>query len=216
MHVHPSDHVEIQACASNRNDEIVTRRNESRNTFRTILILAILIAIIFGILLIVYIVRQNSTCKTTFIQEEEKRTQQEKTIFDDCIDILWENLLRHNFDRSNPDHLQPIRIKVFNTLRHLSSTYKRDLILFLYEHEFIRTDIPIEQRLILHDADLNDIHFENLNLNYLYLPGVNAVNSRFSNCSLKKSNFQGSIMDGTHFIACSLQDSIFSGIHLFD
>lgn len=218
MHVYPSTNLERQESAPIRPNETVKRTvrpSKARSTFRTVLILAILIAIIFGILLVVYIIRQRSTYQTVLLQvdEEETRNHDEKALFDTCIDQLWENLLRLNFNQSNPEHLQPIRIRVFNTLRHLTGIYKRDLILFLYEHGLIRADIPMEQRLDLHDADLNDVHFENVNLDYLYLPGVTAMNSRFFNCTLKRSNFQGSRMDGSHFTACSLGYSIFSGIY---
>jgi uncharacterized protein YjbI with pentapeptide repeats len=209
MHVHP------QARQVDEATPRLRRRNESRHTFRTILTLAILIAVMFGILMIVYIVRQNSVSNAKETSEGEKetiRTDHEKTIFDSCIDILWENLLRLDFNQSNPEHLQPIRIKVFNTLRRLSAKYKHDLILFLYEQGLIRIDIPFEQRLNLHGADLNHIEFKNINLVYLYLSGVIASNSLFSHCQLKHANFQGSMMDRSRFVACSLDKSTFSGI----
>jgi uncharacterized protein YjbI with pentapeptide repeats len=79
--------------------------------------------------------------------------------------------------------------------------------------QLIRTDIPSEQQLNLHDVDLNNIQFENLNLDYLYLSGVIASNSLFHNCQLKKSNFQRSFMNKSRFIACSLEGSTFSGIY---
>jgi uncharacterized protein YjbI with pentapeptide repeats len=220
MHVHPE---ERRVSASERMDEPAPRsrrRNDSRNTFRTILTLAILIAVIFGILMIVYIVRQNSTCQTNVVkensqEENETNNEHEKKIFDNCIDFLLENLLQVKFNQSNLEHLQPIRIKVFITLRHLSPAYKRDLILFLYERGLIRTDIPFEQRLDLHGADLKNIEFKSINLDYLYLPGVIATDSLFSHCQLKHSNFEGSIMDRSRFIDGSLDRLTFSGIHFF-
>jgi uncharacterized protein YjbI with pentapeptide repeats len=189
--------------------------NRQRIKFQYILLFLTVIIVIFEIILIIYVTRQDRDPKTITIQEYSAE-EREKVIYNDCIDLIWENLLNRNFNQSNPEHLQPIRIKVFNTLRHLTEIYKRDLILFLYERGFIRTDIPIEQQLDLHGADLKNIQFENVNLDYLYLPGVIATNSRFSNCRLKKSNFQGSVMDNTHFIGCSLDESVFSGnIHRF-
>ncbi|CAF3419958.1 unnamed protein product [Rotaria sp. Silwood1] len=188
-------------------------RNESRKNFRIILILAIITIIIFGILLILYITRQNLTSKTILIEEEEIN-EYEKKIFDDSINILWKNLRRFDFNQSNPDHLRPIYIEVLNALHQLSSIYKRDLILFLYTHRLISTDIPFEQRLTLRNANLTNVQFKYINLNYLYLPGVFALNSLFSNCELKASNFQGSIMDKSRFISCSLEKSTFSGASL--
>jgi uncharacterized protein YjbI with pentapeptide repeats len=202
MSVHPSNR---QVTVPNERSSPV---NANQSKFQKILLVIIPIVVI--VILIIYIIQQDSNSKTIVIQENTGE-EREKIIFNDCIDIIWENLLNHHFNQSNPEHLQPIRIKVFNTLRRLTSTYKRDMILFLYERGFIRTDIPFEQQLHLHGADLNNIQFENVNLEYLYLPGVIALNSRFSNCQLKKSNFQGSVMDNTHFISCSLEESTFSG-----
>jgi len=220
MSVQPSNHQERQVPVSDRMDETIPRSrptNAYRYTFQIILIFVVLIAIIFGIIMIIYAIREDPISKTLVIKEnydeEKKQNESEKRILDDCLDIILENLLRLNFNQSNPEHLQPIRIKVFNTLRHLSSIYKRELILFLYKYGLIRTDIPFEQQLNLQGADLNDIQFENLNLSYIYLSGVIASNSHFENCQLKKSNFQGSFMDKSRFIGCSLEESTFSGIH---
>jgi hypothetical protein len=221
MSVHPLDLRERHVLVSNIRDEPIPRSrptNVYRKIFEIVLILAVLIAIVIGILMVIYIIRQDSKSKITLVEiysdEEKKRNEHEKKILDKCIDTIWEYLLDLDSNQSNADYLQRIRKKVFHTLRHISPTYKRDLILFLYEHEFIRTDIPSEQQqLNLHGADLNNIQFENLNLNYLYLPGVIASNSLFHNCQLKQSNFQGSFKNKSRFIACSLEGSTFSGIH---
>ncbi len=138
MSVHPSDLRERRVPVSNVMDEPISRStNVCRKLFQIVLIVAVLIAIAIGILMIIYIIRQDSKSKTTLVDldsdEEKKRNEHEKEILNNCIDTIWENLLSLNFNQSNSDHLQPIRIKVFNTFRHLSSTYKRDLILFLYE-----------------------------------------------------------------------------------
>ena len=204
MSVHPSDRQ--VPISSEINAESRSNKDHRSIIHYALLFLAIVI-VILDIILIIYVIRHDRDPKTTIIQEHspEKR---EKMIYNDCIDLIWTTLL----NRSYPEYLQPIRIKVFNTLRYLTATYKRDLILFLYERGLIRTDILPEQKpLDLRDADLKNIEFENLDLDYLYLPGVIATNSRFSNCQLKKSNFHGSIMDDTSFIASALDESIFSG-----
>ncbi|CAF4199107.1 unnamed protein product [Rotaria sp. Silwood2] len=216
MHMNPLYHHQSQLPVLDRMNESDPRLipiNDSRKTFRIIFILAIIIIIIFGMLVVLYIIRQSPTSKTILV-EGEKTNEHEKEIFDDCINILSEYLLRFDFNQSNPDHLQPIYREVINTLHYLSSIYKHDLILFLYMHRLIRTDIPFEQRLKLHNANLTNIQFKNINLNNLYLPGVIAFNGLFSHCQLKQSNFQGSIMDKSRFISCSLEESTFSGASL--
>lgn len=209
MHVHPRDRM-------NEDNPRSRRRNDSRNTFRTILVLAILIAVIFLILMIVYIIRQNLPSQTTVIKEnsEEKKVDDGKTILNNCIDFLLEKLLQFNFNQSNREQLQQIYVKVFITLRYLNPIYKRDLILFLYEKGLIRTDIPSEQRLHLYDFDLNNVEFKNVDLDYLYLPRINALDILFYHCQLKYSNFEGSIIHKSRFIGCSLDKSIFQGIYL--
>lgn len=208
MSVHPS-----RARVGQMNENIPNTRTTTtyHSTCRTLLILVVLI---LGLVMIVFIARQESFNKTIIIREvfdeEKKQDAYEKLIYDNCIDTIWENLLRPN----SHDHVQTILIKVFTTLHRLNSKYKSDLILFLYERKLIRTDIPIGQRLNLHGADLKNIQFENLKLNYLYLPGVIATNSSFYKCELKNSNFQGCFMDKSRFTNCSLQESIFSGLDI--
>jgi hypothetical protein len=159
-------------------DETSTKSRLSHPTRSKFQYILLFIIVVIEILLIIYIIRQDRNPQTVVIQEYSTE-EREKMIYNDCIDIIWENLLHRNFNQSNPNHLQPIQIKVFNTLHPLTAIYKRDFILFLYEHGFIRTDIPVEEQLHLHGSDLKNIQFENVNLDYLYLPGVIATHSQF-------------------------------------
>jgi hypothetical protein len=214
MRVHASNRREQRSPLPDTiNEPIPLPKTEHRNATNEILCLAIVILFIFCVIVVIYMARQNSNIQ--IILDKEDLSVYEKKKFDDCIDTIWEILLDLRFNQSNRNDLQPIRIEVLNTLRHLRSAYKHDLILFLYTHGLIRTDIPSEQRLDLHGADLNHIQFKNLKLDYLYLPGVMASNSVFSACQLRNSSFQGSIMNQSRFIDCVLEGSTFSGIYLY-
>ena len=110
---------------------------------------------------------------------------------DDYIDIISERLLNPQFNRSNYEHLQTIRVKTLTALRHLDRDYKKEIIIFLYENNLIRSTLSEEKRLNLDGADLsNGVEFRRsitnrCILNYLYLPGVFASNIIFDGCELE-------------------------------
>ncbi len=52
-------------------------------------------------------------------------SQRERAIFDNYIDMISERLLNPQFNRSDYEHLQKIRIKTLTVLRHLDHDYKK-------------------------------------------------------------------------------------------
>lgn len=186
------------------------------------LFISTLPSIIFGIFTVVFTLQQNSA--TRAIREQDQRysdSQSKRAIFDNYIDIISERLLNPDFNRSNYEHLQTIRVKTLTALRHLDQDYKKEIILFLYENNLIRSTLPIEKRLDLDGADLSNglvFRYTTKNrciLNYLYLVGVFASNIIFDGCELIGSIFDRSILSQSQFINCSLEKSFFveSNLH---
>ncbi len=180
------------------------------------LLISTLPSIIFGVFTVVFTLQQNSSSRAT--REQDQRyadAQSKRAIFDNYIDIISERLLNPQFNRSDYEHLQTIRVKTLTTLRHLDRNYKKEIILFLYENNLIRSTLPIEKRLDLDGADLSDgIQFRRsitnrCILNHLYLSGVFASNILFDGCELEQSIFDRSILSQSQFINCSLENSSF-------
>ena len=107
-----------------------------------------------------------------------------------------------------------IRVKTLNVLRHLDASQKRDIILFLYEHQLIRSDQP-ERPVDLSDADLTDVQFTRpCNLENVSLAGVLADKIVFDGCMLKRAVFNGASMVGAKFIYTHASGAQFIGNNL--
>jgi hypothetical protein len=99
-------------------------------------------SVIFGVFTVVFTIQQNSSSRAT--RDQDRRysdAQSRRSIFDNYIDIISERLLNPQFNRSNYEHLQTIRVKTLTALRQLDRDYKREIILFLYENNLIRSNL---------------------------------------------------------------------------
>lgn len=183
-------------------------------------ILAVVPSIVFGVFTVVFTIQQNSLSKSTLELERDQGLQHRiQSVFENCIDVITNVLVSPDFNRSNVEHLGPIREKVLAALRHLDAVHKRDVIFFLYTNKLIRTDIPVEHRLDLHGADLHMVQFINsdtisCDLANLSLRGVNIFDAEFSGCELTYADFTDSIMNRSQFQNCYLEFSRFSNADL--
>ncbi|CAF2126546.1 unnamed protein product [Rotaria magnacalcarata] len=194
----------------NRSVRFETPRNELRYAFLGLITLLLMTIVVVCVFVILHTMQRKPLLETDDFNEEYMN-EIEMKIFNDCIEFVAGNLRLINSTQNYSHYLQEISKNVYNTLQHLSATYNHYLILYLYEHELIRSNIPFEKRLNLRDANLSNVQFHNIAVNHLYLPGVVALNSLFAECQLQESNFQGSMMDKSRFLDCSLENATFSG-----
>jgi len=172
------------------------------------LILGVIPSLVFGVFTVVFTLQQNAFSQATRQLEQQQEIQQRRqSVFDNCIDVISDLLVSPHFNRTDIRHLRPIREKVLTTLRQIDVRQKRDIIFFLYTNELIQTDIPLEYRLDLRGADLNNVQFiksSTIRCDFidLSLRGVLASNIVFSGCNLQSADFGESMMDGSLFHDC--------------
>lgn len=100
-------------------------------------------SLVFGVFTVIFTIQQNAFSKATRELEQRQAIEQRKqSLFDNCINVISDLLVNPHFNRSDAQHLRPLREKILMTLRQVDPMHKRDLILFLYTNELIRNDIP--------------------------------------------------------------------------
>ncbi|UJR11275.1 hypothetical protein I4U23_015457 [Adineta vaga] len=183
--------------------------------------------LVLGIFSIIFTIQQNSISQANREQDQRQANElRQQNIYDAYINDISKLLLSPTFNRSNPQQLNYIGFKTVDIIKHLSNAQKRDVIFFLYNHELIRRDKPISQRVNLTGADLADVHFiQSTSLN-CYLRDINlgyilASNIVFDKCDISFGVFQGawlvgakfmrSLMHGSKFQKANLTDAIFDG-----
>ncbi|CAF3754444.1 unnamed protein product [Adineta steineri] len=168
------------------------------------ILLSACLPLVLGVFTIVFTIQQNSISIANRGQDRRQAIE-----------------LRQQVIRSNRQQLNYIGFKTIDVLRHLSKIQKRDVILFLYNHELIRSDKPESQRVILKGADLTDVHFiqsnsMNCDLRNISLMSVLASNMVFERCDISYVAFDNAYMVGAKFIGSQMEDVRFHKANLTD
>jgi uncharacterized protein YjbI with pentapeptide repeats len=167
------------------------------------LILIAFPSIIFGTLTIVFSLQQNNFTKIIRAQDQNQADELNiRTIFQTYINDMTKILFRKSSNQTSNEDLLHIRVKTLTALNYLDSNRRRDIILFLYESQLLRSDI---NRLDLTGANLNDVQFlgssnSPILLDYLYLPGIKATNLVFKWCQLNNAIFDYSFLPNMKII----------------
>nr|ACD54822.1 pentapeptide repeat protein-like protein [Adineta vaga] len=127
--------------------------------------------LVLGIFSIIFTIQQNSISQANELRQQN--------IYDGYINDISKLLLSPTFNRSNPQQLNYIGFKTVDIIKHLSNAQKRNVIFFLYNHELIRRDKPISQRVNLTGAYLADAIFDGNNINQISFPHATLINSKF-------------------------------------
>ena len=166
----------------------------------TRILLTACLTLILGLFSVFYTLQQDSLAHSHREQDQKNMEKiRRETIYDAYIGDISQYLFVESKARADIMKVH-IRVKTLNILRHLEASQKRDIVLFLYEHQLIRSDLP-ERAVDLCDADLTDVRFTRpCNLDYLYLPGVLADKIVFDGCMLTRAVFNRTSMVGAKFI----------------
>ncbi|CAF0861930.1 unnamed protein product [Adineta steineri] len=190
-------------------------------------LLSACLPLVLGVFTIIFTIQQNSISIANREQDRRQAIElRQQVMYDAYIKEISKLLLKPSFNRSNRQQMNYIGFKTIDVLRHLSKIQKRDVILFLYNHELIRREKPESQRVILKGADLTDVHFIRSNsmdcdLRNISLSSVLASNIVFERCDINNvafdnawmvgAKFTGSLMQGVRFYKANLADAIFDG-----
>jgi uncharacterized protein YjbI with pentapeptide repeats len=182
----------------------------------TKLFLSALFPLIFGIFTIVFTVQQDSIARANREQDQSQiDVLRKQTVYDSYIDTISKLFLRRNFNRSDVNTLENIRVRTLNALRQLDAERKREIIQFLYENKLIRYNkSKIEELVRLDEGDLSGIEFIYSStlicqFTYLYLPAVLAAKIVFDRCQLQDAQFDGASMVEAKFTKSILSYSKF-------
>ncbi|CAF0990445.1 unnamed protein product [Adineta steineri] len=194
-------------------------------------LLSACLPLVLGVFTIVFTMQQNSISIANREQDRRQAIElRQQVMYDAYIKEISKLLLNPSFNRSNRQQLNYIGFKTIDVLRHLNKIQKRDVILFLYNHELIRRDKPENQRVILKGADLTDVHFirsnsmdcDLRNISLMSVLGSNIVFERcdlnyavFENAYMVGAKFIGSLMEGVIFNKANLADAIFDGNNMY-
>lgn len=209
-------HLDIRSDTSIAKRDISNLRTHKGEQLRGWLkiLLSALFPIIFGIFSIVFTIQQNIIAEKGREHEQRQALElKQQTAFNIYIDDVSKRLFAKDYQSDDKKFQSYIRIRTMTTLSQLDTDRKREIILFLYENGLIRTDIPENKRINLRGADLSNIRFNGsstttlCNLDYIYLPGVVALNAVFSNCNMKGCDFSDANMAHTQFIETHLYES---------
>jgi hypothetical protein len=114
--------------------------------------------IVFGLFTIIFTLQQESSAKAT--REQNQRQEDEtnrRIIFKEYIDDMT-NLLLNRADNQTIDKtLRHIRVQTLTVLPNLDVNRKRNVIVFLYENQLLRSDVL--PNVDLHGANLNGLRF---------------------------------------------------------
>ncbi|CAF0837796.1 unnamed protein product [Adineta steineri] len=186
------------------------------------ILLSACLPLVLGVFTIVFTIQQNSISIANRGQDRRQAIElRQQVMYDAYIKEISKLLLKPSFSRSNRQQLNYIGFKTIDVLRHLSKIQKRDVILFLYNHELIRSDKPESQRVILKGADLTDVHFiqsnsMNCDLRNISLMSVLASNMVFERCDISYVAFDNAYMVGAKFIGSQMEDVRFHKANLTD
>ena len=177
------------------------------------LLFAALPTIVFGVFTIIFTLQQDSSAKAT--REQDQRQEDEtnrRTIFKEYIDDMTNLLLNRADNLTINKTLRHIRVQTLTVLQNLDANRRRDVIVFLYENQLLRSDVL--PHVDLHGANLNGLRFWSSSsvaclLPYLYLPGTYAEKIIFDHCSLMGAVFDNASMSSAKFIGCPLRNARF-------
>jgi uncharacterized protein YjbI with pentapeptide repeats len=187
---------------------LLTKSNTCFNWSR--LVFSASLPLILGIFTIIFTLQQNSI---SIANREEDRRQaiehRQQTIYDAYINDISALLLKDSFNQSNQRQLKYIGIKTVDSLRHLNTDQKRDIILFLYNNELVN----------LKGADLTNVQFFHsasmtCNLRDLYLPFILASKIVFDGCDIDNAVFDNSSMIEAKFIRSHMDSTRFYNANL--
>jgi uncharacterized protein YjbI with pentapeptide repeats len=177
-------------------------------------------SIIFGIFTIVSSLQQNNFTK--MIREQDQKQSDElniRTIFQNYINDITKVISQKiSFNQTNNEDLLQIRVKTLTALNYLDPNRKRDMILFLYESQLLRSDI---NRLDLTGANLSYVQFigspnSPILLNYLYFQGIKATNLVFKWCQLNNAILDYSFLPNMKLINVAIGNTSFREMYAPD
>ena len=174
--------------------------------------------VVFGIFTIVFTLQQNASARAT--REQDQRQEDEnnrRIIFKEYIDDMTALLLERANEAIFTKILSHFRVQTLTALQNLDARRKRNVIVFLYENQLLRSDIS--PQVDLRGADFNGIRFWSSStvacqMPFLYLPGIYAENIVFDRCSLPDAVFDRAAMSGAKFFECSIWNVQFTHANL--
>ena len=180
----------------------------------TRILLTACLTLILGLFSVFYTLQQDSLAYRHREQDQKNMEKVRKeTIYDAYISEIFQYLLIESKARADIMKVH-IRVKTLNVLRHLDASQKRDIVLFLYEHQLIRSN-QSERPVDLCDTNLTDVQFTRpCNFDNISLHGVIADKVVFDGCMLISAALNGASMVGAKFIHTHASDARFVAANL--
>ena len=179
---------------------------------------AALPTVVFGVFTIIFTLQQNASARAT--REQDQRQEDEnnrRTIFKEYIDDMTALLLERANEANFTKILWHVRVQTLTVLQNLDARQKKNVIVFLYENQLLRSDIS--PQVDLRGADFNGIRFWSSStvacqMPFLYLPGIYAENIVFDRCSLFGAVFDRASMSSAKFLECGIAHVQFTDANL--